>query len=164
MRLVSTDQPMGIRFPAGVSLGSGPARRLQEVLRDVNFHLMTAAAAYGTDDLCREIDRAFLEASTENWDSDGALAVADETAEFAKEFARLLPPGLPTPEVDAGARGELMLTWRGGHRRAVIVSLYPNRSVGHSVIRGLARSHGREPFCGVVPDEVWGHLKTVLGL
>lgn len=163
MRLVHQDQPIGMRYPAQLPGSGYVSQELELVMQRISCHLRVPAAAYGANWYMREeIARVEQEAAENDWDGDGAQAVAPGTAAFAKDFIEVLPPGIATPVIEAGAHGEITLEWRPGKRRVLLVSLYPDRTVGYAVVRGFARSYGREPFSDVLSEPLLAHLKSIL--
>lgn len=161
MRIVQHEFPIGIRFP--IPLYSDAGLQILKRMEAVEEHLRLPASAYGEAwKIEADIHRVASEARCDNWDDEGSAAVNGETAELAAQFASVLPAGFPLPEVEAGRRGEIMFEWHTGKRSAVVVSVYPDRSIGYAVVRGQARAHGREPFQGTVPDVVVLHLRSML--
>jgi len=160
MRIVQQDLPLGIRFSGALASTAG-----MEVLKRIDMiekHLGAPVAAYGDSWRLRdELSRVAADATEDDWDGDGSLALGVESLESATDLISVLPPGFPLPDVDVGRRGELMLEWRTGNRAALVLSLYPDRSIGYAVVRGQARSFGREPFLGFLPEVVLLHLRSI---
>lgn len=165
MRFVNSDQPQGIRTPTGLGIGGNVSKQLEAVMNQVQAHMRVPVAAYGYQWLIKEEVARVLDAcGRADWDGEGAAAVTSVTAEFACDFADILPPGLPSPNVEAGAVGEIVLEWRPARRRVLIVSLYEDRSVGYAAFMDEVRSHGRVPFEGRLPEEVLTQLKALHNL
>jgi len=161
MRIVLHDHPLGIRFSG--ALVSTVGMQILSAIEMFEKHLSAPVAAYGDSwRLRREINRVAADAAEDDWDGDGSLALDVESLDAATDLAKILPPGFPPPDVDVGRRGELMLEWRTGKRSALVLSLYPDRSIGYAVVRGQARAFGREPFLSVLPEVVLLHLRSII--
>lgn len=161
MRIVHRDMPVGIRFHDAVSSNAGTL--LREKVSSIRLHIETPTAAYGnTRELHEAVDELAADAVENNWDGEGSQAVSPDSVACAHTLIDLIPAGFPEPDFDVGPRGEITLEWRFGRGLVALVSVYPERTIGYSVIKGAGRFYGREPFTGEFPAVVLAHLKSML--
>lgn len=103
------------------------------------------------EQLRQKIDELLETAGVENWDSEGALAVKQETVEIAKQLIGYFPDDIEKPDVEATPRGEVDFDWILSREAMLTVSVGPS---GDITFVGSFRSvdfHGTEPWTGQLP-------------
>ncbi len=97
-----------------------------------------------------------------NWDSQGAVAVVDDTYRVAYRFLEALPLGVQTPSVGAEPDGQLTLEWYRSPRRTLSVSVSPEGDLHYAALLGSRKRYGTEPFYGEAPKVILDLVAEVM--
>lgn len=103
-------------------------------------------------DTKRELAGLLDKHGCDNWDGDGADALADVTVAVATEAADDLPSDIPRPDVSVTPSGEIDLTWFVADG-SVSLSIAPDGSdiVLTAMLGGGTEYSGSEPWRGSIP-------------
>jgi hypothetical protein len=107
------------------------------------------------------IGAAAREASLENWDGEGGSVVDAETIDRAIEFARLLPPWCPEPEISADRDGDISFDWDYEANMVLAVSVRRTGEIHYAALFGENRIRGREHLRSALPDPLIYALRMV---
>lgn len=124
---------------------------------------LDALGLLDAESLKGEVDEVAEEAGQENWDGEGGRAVSPETVSIAKEVAELLPQGLPKPDINATAHGEVDFDWTIGRGLAFTMSVGPEGDIAFAGLFRGAKLSGTEPWKGVLPGFVRRCLERLQG-
>jgi len=102
------------------------------------------------------------ECKAENWDSQGATPIAEQTYRLAYQFLEALPLGTPPPSIGAEPDGHITLEWHRSPRRTLSVSVSPEGDLHYSALLGSSKSYGTEPFFGGVPRTILDLVARVI--
>ncbi len=94
------------------------------------------------------------EASHENWDGDGGLAVQPETVGIAKRFAELVHAETPAPDVAATPQGEIDFDWAISRDLMLTVSVGADRDIAFAGVFEGDRLSGQERWSSAMPGGV----------
>ena len=119
-------------------------------------------AIWDTDDppdtdresLKQEIYGLIEEAGTENWDGEGALALAPETVAVAQKLIDHFPSYVARPDVAATPHGEVDFDWIVSQDVMLTISVCPSGEIAFAGLFRDARLNGREPWTGALPQFV----------
>ena len=119
-------------------------------------------AIWDTDDhpdadresLKQEVYGLIEEAGTENWDGEGALALAPETVAVAQKLIDHFPSYVVRPDVAATPHGEVDFDWIVSQDVMLTVSVCPSGEIAFAGLFHDARLNGREPWTGALPQFV----------
>ena len=84
-----------------------------------------------------------------------------KTAGIAKDVAALLPGGLPKPDVNATAHGEVDFDWTIGRGLGFTISVGPEGDLAFAGIFHGAELSGTEPWTDVLPAFVGSCLERL---
>lgn len=151
--------PQQTRF-LGVSAES---KEVRKQIRDATLHLEDSVASQGRIAQKRtaiaELVRTVRECAKPDWDGYGADPVRPEAFMEAVRFLGQLPVGLPNPEIEALANGEIALEWHKRIGQSFIVSLSGESMISYAGLLGPgAKAHGTEYFFGEIPAPVLQNL------
>ena len=104
--------------------------------------------------LKEEVSSLVDDAGEENWDGEGALALAPETVDIARRMIDGFPVDTGRPDVSATPHGEVDFDWIIDRNRMLTLSVGPSGSIAFSGLFGDARVNGREPWKGRLPQRV----------
>ncbi len=102
----------------------------------------------------QEVYDLIEEAGTENWDGEGALALAPETASVAQKLIDHFPSYVARPDVAATPHGEVDFDWTVSQDVMLTVSVCPSGEIAFAGLFRDARLNGREPWTGALPQFV----------
>lgn len=149
----------------------GPDRGISEDARDLSRRMddlfrgtPSVTRGIARDDLVALIEGVAQTASWWNWDGEGAVPVEWTAVQYAKMFARSLPPEVPTPEVTADRDGDLSLEWDYGPHRVLSVSVRRDGVLHYAGSFGANRSHGSEVLLSGLPASIVQNIRRVAGL
>ena len=101
------------------------------------------------------------EASHENWDGDGGLAVHPETVGIATRFVDLVPGDIPDPDVAATPQGEIDFDWTFSRDLMLTVSVGENSDIAFAGVFDGDRLNGHERWASVIPEGVANCLERL---
>ncbi|MCY3684113.1 MAG: hypothetical protein OXH16_22180 [Gemmatimonadetes bacterium] len=104
--------------------------------------------------LKREVHSLLEDAGTEDWDGEGALALALETADLAQKLIDEFPPHVSRPDVNATPHGEVDFDWVIDRDVMLTVSVDPAKKIAFAGLFHGARMNGCEPWEGMLPQVV----------
>ena len=94
------------------------------------------------------------EQATEDWDGEGALALALETVDIAQKLIDEFPPHVSRPDVNATPHGEVDFDWIINRDVMLTVSVGPSKEIAFAGLFHGARLNGCEPWEGTLPQSV----------
>ena len=98
--------------------------------------------------LKREVRGLLEEAGTENWDGEGALALASETVDIAQKLIDEFPPHIGRPDVAATPHGEVDFDWVINRNVMLTISVGPSKEIVFAALFHGVRLNGCEPWKG----------------
>ena len=104
--------------------------------------------------LKREVHGLLKDAGTEDWDGEGALALAPETVDIAQKLIDEFPPLVGRPDVNATPHGEVDFDWVIDRNVMLTISVGPSRKIAFAGLFQGARLNGCEPWEGTLPQFV----------
>ena len=106
------------------------------------------------ESLKQEVYALLKQAGAENWDGEGALALARETADIAQKLIDQFPGYVARPDVAATPHGEVDFDWVIAQDMMLTISIGPSREIAFSGLFQGARWNGCEPWTGRLPQFV----------
>ena len=100
--------------------------------------------------LKREVRSLLEEAGTEDWDGEGALALAPETVDIAQKLIDEFPPHIGKPDVAATPHGEVDFDWVINRNVMLTISVGPSKEIAFAALFNDARWNGCEPWKGTL--------------
>ena len=104
--------------------------------------------------LKHEVHGLLKDAGTEDWDGEGALALAPETADLAQKLIDKFPPYIGRPDIAATSHGEVDFDWVMDRDVMLTVSVDPAKKIAFAGLFHSARLNGCEPWEGMLPQVV----------
>lgn len=104
--------------------------------------------------LKREVHSLLEDAGTEDWDGEGALALALETVDIAQKLIDEFPPHIGRPDIAATPHGEVDFDWVIDRDVMLTVSVGPSKKIAFAGLFHGARLNGCEPWEGLLPQFV----------
>ena len=104
--------------------------------------------------LKREVHGLLEDAGTEDWDGEGALALAPETVAIAQKLIDEFPPLVGKPDVAATPHGEVDFDWVIARNVMLTISVGPSKEIAFAGLFHGARLSGCEPWEGTLPQFV----------
>ena len=129
----------------------------QQNTHDYRETSSTSWARLPTDDqelLKQRVYSLLEDAGHDDWDGEGALALAPETVELAQRLAAQIPACVPVPEIAATPHGEVDFDWVIDNDLMLTVSVGPSGGVAFAGCFHGAKLHGEEPWTGILPGFV----------
>lgn len=108
-----------------------------------------------------ELDTAFLECQSPNWDGYGAIPALTESRDLAERFLRSLPFGIEGPTVAVDPDGQLSLDWYRSPNVNLTVSIDPSGFYHYAAILDLERRSGRAMIAPDPPREIVELIREV---
>lgn len=96
-----------------------------------------------------------------DWDGYGANGVSKEALAAALNFARLLPDGIPEPEIVPEPSGHLGFLWSSNPNKTYSVTASPDGQLVYAGVFGRKEISGQVPFYDELPQEIILALKEV---
>lgn len=115
------------------------------------------------ESLKQEVYALLKQAGAENWDGEGALALAPETVGIAQELIDRFPGYVARPDVAATPHGEVDFDWVIAQDMMLTISIGPSREIAFSGLFRGARWNGCEPWTGKLPQFVHCCLERLRG-
>ena len=104
--------------------------------------------------LKREVHGLLEDAGTEDWDGEGALALAPEIVDIAQKLIDEFPAQVGRPDVNATPHGEVDFDWVIDRDVMLTVSVGPAKEIAFAGLFHGARLNGCEPWAGTLPQFV----------
>lgn len=104
--------------------------------------------------LKREVHDLLKDAGTQDWDGEGALALAPETVGIAQKLIDEFPPHVSRPDVNATPHGEVDFDWVIDRDLMFTISVGPSKEIEFAGLFHGARLNGCEPWKGMLPQFV----------
>ncbi len=104
--------------------------------------------------LKREVHSLLEDAGTEDWDGEGALALAPETVDLAQKLIDEFPPHIDRPDVNATPHGEVDFDWVIDRNVMLTVSVGPSKEIAFAGLFQGTRLNGCETWNGTLPQFV----------
>ena len=102
----------------------------------------------------RKVHELLEYAGADDWDGDGALALAANTVEIAQKLVDSFPIEIGAPDIAATPHGEVDFDWIIDQDIMLTVSVGPSNEVTFAGLFRGARLDGSEPWKGTVPHFV----------
>jgi len=107
------------------------------------------------------LQSACEEASQDNWDGYGALAVCTGARERAQRFLDLLPTDLPDPQVAAHPDGAIGFEWHPSRDTTFSLSVSGKGDVAYAGVSPEEKTFGTLVFDASVPRAVLDRLRNL---
>ena len=104
--------------------------------------------------LKREVHGLLENAGIEDWDDEGVLALAPETADLAQKLIDEFPPHIGRPDIAATPHGEVDFDWVIDRDVMLTVSVGPSKEIAFAGLFQGTRLNGCEPWKGTLPQVV----------
>lgn len=104
--------------------------------------------------LKQEIHRLLESAGTENWDSEGALALSPDTVKTAQRLVDTFPTYVDTPDVSATPHGRVSFDWFVDSDTMLIVSVGPSNDIAFAGSFQTMELNGSAPWNNELPPFV----------
>jgi hypothetical protein len=101
------------------------------------------------------------EASQEDWNGEGAIAVDSVTAGNAVRFIQTLPAFLTMPEISPEPDGGISLDWIESRARVLSISIGRSRSLPIAWLDGNTRGYCVVSFDEDMPNRVLNEIATI---
>jgi hypothetical protein len=146
----------GLLSPPVISCGlSGEAGALREQSRQILLHMWESISVRETVDLAlADLEKARRDASSANWDGEGARAINPAAYAAAKRFILTLPSTAPAPSVSVDPDGEVDLAWDFDRDQVFSISISGTRRLAYAGILGQDRHSGSAQFIDEIPASV----------
>ena len=105
------------------------------------------------------VKQAFVEATTENWDSEGGEPADPMSYRYALLFLQNLPGWAPNPEASVDPDGEISLEWDWGRRSIFSVSIGRDGTLTYAGLFGVSKQHGVESFTDDIPQGILSGIR-----
>ena len=171
---MSTTLPIDARVffgvpPAFFSSGwqqSAVSCEAEAVARDmceVDNTFESSQALFGNKtEVISELWATASECSEENWDGNGAAAIELWAVRKAERFIRVLPEGVPMPEVTPEPDGSIGLDWSESRSRVFSVSFGPGLRLAYAWLDGTDRGHAVARFDGeAIPRRILDGIREL---
>ena len=139
---------------------SDEAIRIQESIRE-SENQISNYISFSKRSALDELLDVWQDCETENWDGQGALAVARGTYLNGCAFIDSLPIGSPLPAAGAEPDGHLTFEWHVNPRKTLSVSIGPDRMLYYSALIGSDDPRGSSPFYGETPESIISLIRRV---
>ena len=131
------------------------AKSLRRMFDQVTYEL-DATETFGQP--LRALDSAFADASTDDWDGQGATAADFETYRVARAFLRALPVTVPSPSISIDPDGEASFTWAQRRDMMFSVSVGRDGTLSFAGLYGSKSNYGTEFFIEEIPKAIRDNL------
>jgi len=151
---------------AGNATGvSREARNVYEATRQVvSFTEQSTALSGDKNSLISKLWELADECGAEDWDGEGAAAIAEGAIGNVVAFIRALPVGLPLPELSPEPDGAVSLDWMVSKTRMFSVSCGSSSRLAYSWLDGTDRGHAVAGFDGwSIPERILQGIRSTIG-
>lgn len=110
------------------------------------------------------LQELYKEYSLPDWDGYDAQPIPKAAYEEAKRFLKMLPSGIPMPEVMPEPTGSIAFEWYQTPERVLVASISGNHTIEYAGLFGNGnKSYGAEGLKDVVPNTFLHLLCRLLG-
>ena len=114
-------------------------------------------------DAILQIHALASECAKQDWDGNGARAVARTAVLLSEAFVLAIPDGVPLPEFAPEPDGSISLDWIQSRSRLFSVSVGAGGRLAFAWLDGANRGHGTALFDGKrVPPEILEGVKRIV--
>lgn len=112
--------------------------------------------------LFSEIYSIYNEHLEPDWDGYDAIPISEKTIDKALNLARLLPAGIPLPEVIPEPTGEIAFEWYRDKTHVFIISVGESNIVSYAGLFGKQiQAHGTEYIDNHIPRTLLNHISRL---
>ena len=162
--MTGATMPVGPLSVFGTTLDRGvsdDADRLRSISRQPSI------VSWSTTDerraqLLTSLHSAYVEAVAGDWDGEGSAPASPLSLSQTAAFLLSLPPSTRSPEITVDPDGEFSLEWDYGRRAVFSVSVGRDGTLSYAGLFGVSKSHGVEPFTGIVPEIVTINIQRAI--
>lgn len=142
---------------------SGEAKAVERDTREVDHTLEHSEALFRIKkEAISELRSIALECGVENWDDEGANPIEPWAVRTAERFIRVLPEGIPMPEVTPEPDGSIGLDWSVSSSRVFSVSFGSGLRLACAWLDGTDRGHAVTRFDGeTIPHLILGGVRAL---
>jgi hypothetical protein len=150
---------MAFPLNRGVSDSAHELERRVEDLQGSLAQTITIGGLYG--ETRRSIAAASKWAEINNWDGYGAKPVDPESCLNALLFSKLLPMGVPIPEIEVDTEGEIRFEWYRSPRQILSVAVGGDGELAYAGLFGASKIHGTEYLIDELPNVILDNINRV---
>lgn len=145
---------------------SGEAEMVTRDRMEIDHAIEHSQTLFGTKrEVISELFAVADECSTENWDGEGASAMEPWAVQTAERFIRVLPDGLPMPEITPEPDGSVGLDWSLAPSRVFSVSFGNSLRLAYAWLDGTDRGHAVARFDGeTIPRRILDGIRELTGV
>lgn len=143
------------------SIGFSHAAHALDQAQQIEAKRNAETVTFSNLSLLDQLIDAFIEASSDEWDGPGSVAVERETLLIAKQFVESLPSRYRTPEITPEPDGYINLEWFKTKRRLLTVSVSPDGRLHWAALIGDEDPRGSCFFSGKAPKTLLHILERV---
>lgn len=166
-------EPLSVTLLAGyaglqllASTGSALSNEARDLRDRASVMIRSASlsqALYGAKNLAiSQLWELVQECAAANWDGERALPLSELAAAQAEQFIRLLPNGLPVPEVSADPDGSISLDWMPSRHRLFSLSVGESHRLPYAWVDGSDKGHAVARFDGErIPSRVIAGIEAI---
>ena len=112
--------------------------------------------------LYQEIYRIYHEYSEPDWDGYDAIPVSGSTFSQAQELAKLLPDGVPLPDVMPEPTGEIAFEWYQDGTHVLVIGIGDDDVLSYAGLFGInCQVHGTERLAKHIPQSLLNHISRL---
>jgi len=142
-------------FPQPRPGSSEEAKRLEENYFELSRHIQESIVLGQNRRLSLDsLIELYRDAASPNWNGYGAEGVSFEAYCKADSLLRLLPSGLPIPDLSAHPDGEIAFEWRVPPRKILTISVGSRNAMTYACIFGSEEHHGVVDFTDDIPSKI----------
>ena len=108
-----------------------------------------------------ELEKAYSDCSSQNWDGYGAEPIGEVTYQNAKYFLELFPDDIPTPDICPEPSGDIGFEWRKRKGRTFIVGVDKEKTLSYAGLYDGEEVTGTESLGDNIPDKIIDLIKRV---
>jgi len=159
---VGTSLVTGLVLLAGpCSATSDPGQTTHQARTSIIRHAEQSRALFGEkEDLISEIFELAEKCSVENWDGYDSAPISAQSFQTACDFIRLLPDGIPLPEISSEPDGSISLDWMPSRYRTFSLSIGTSDQFAYAWVDGSDRGHAVARFdFQTIPERILQGIK-----
>jgi hypothetical protein len=134
---------MGI---ATISRGNSDTAHYLRSMGQQRAQHLRQSNVFGNQGVVSELVALYEECRMDNWDGDGAIAIAPATVSHAFGFLAVLPLGMEKPSLGVEPDGHITLEWYRHPRWIASISVGPEGMLYYAGLFGTSKVNGSEPF------------------
>ena len=133
---------------------------LDQIVLESNIKTST----YGTPfyQMINSIKEVFNDCSTDGWDGYNALAVRQDTAEYALSLIMCFPLDIPIPDFFADTDGHINFEWYKNSNRIVTASISQDGIIYYAALIEQESTNGWAFMSSRIPDDLYALIKKVV--